>query len=181
MSQPVFEPYNYRVQRYGFNDNIPIWSALFASLSVVSLLCSVALIVKSKSKLREITKPLKNITWNQSYCKLTLHLVYVVIAAQWFNIIVQIIRILGFSISNDAYQMYEYRGDQFSYCNHRLEEHTQYESFIHMINFAGYGHISLFFLNRIIVIFVCLIYSIQTYEWIIQIHLIRSQANKSIE
>jgi hypothetical protein len=64
MSQPVFEPYNYRVQRYGFNDNIPIWSALFASLSVVSLLCSVALIVKSKSKLREITQPLKNITWN---------------------------------------------------------------------------------------------------------------------
>ena len=56
--------YEYRVQRYGVKDNIEIWSVVFASLSLVSMLCSVGLIIKSKSKLREIIKPLKNITWN---------------------------------------------------------------------------------------------------------------------
>ena len=105
---------------------MPMWSFIFGFLSFTSLILSIVLLIKSKWKLQEIKEPLQNITWNQSYCKLTLHLVYVVIVAQWLNIIIQSLRTFSFALSGHLYQMFEYRGDQITYCIQVKDDKTHW-------------------------------------------------------
>ena len=84
---------------------------------LVALAINILLLIKSKYKVKEIITPLKNICWNQSYCKTTLWLVRLVQVLLSLNVMNLTIRIIGFILSGHAYEVYAYRGDQHNYCN----------------------------------------------------------------